>query len=376
MVTAMQLSGRKHKLFYVQPVLAPYRLPLVRRLANDYELTVFADSVAAVSGGFGDLRPENVAFREAPSVQIMGGRFFYQGGVIPAVVRERPRAVLLFANPRYISCWLLILICRMLGVRTYLHGQGLYSTPNPSLGRRLLYRALVTLGTRYICYAEVSKDSLVAAGCDRNKLEVVDNALELSTTVRPEMRSGKEEGVLFIGRLRPGNRLDELIDAVQEVRKSGFTVSLHVIGGGEPLSALTEKYAGCKWIFWHGAISDEREIARISSDCRIGCYPGDAGLSVVHMFSLSLPPVVHDDVASHMGPEPSYVQDGKNGFLFSRSGGRQALREMLHKVWQMDEHEMKRVCQGAYQSYCRLADPSWSERMALVIDHCHSGYPS
>jgi len=41
---------------------------------------------------------------------------------------------------------------------------------------------------------------------------------------------------------------------------------------------------------WYRARFDDEAIAAISLRCRVGCYPGSAGLSVVHLFALSLPP--------------------------------------------------------------------------------------
>src|SRR5680860_1857230 len=79
-------------------------------------------------------------------------------------------------------------------------------------------------------------------------------------------------------------------------------------------------------------VHDDSRIAKISRSCRTACYPGDAGLSVVHFFGLSLPPIVHDDITTQQGPEPSYVENDVNGFVYEKSGGESALAKTLGEV--------------------------------------------
>ena len=99
----------------------------------------------------------------------------------------------------------------------------------------------------------------------------------------------------------------------------------------------------------------------------MGCYPGNAGLSVVHYFSLRLPPIIHDDICSHMGPEPSYVKDGINGILFSKNFKSSAITESLKRVWQMSQVEYEKVSTAAFSEYKRLNSPSMASKMINIL---------
>jgi hypothetical protein len=120
-------------------------------------------------------------------------------------------------------------------------------------------------------------------------------------------------------------------------------------------------------LIWHGAVFDDNEIATISRECRIGCYPGAAGLSVVHMFGLSLPPLVHDQLPLHMGPEPEYVETSRTGFLYAREGGVEALATSLREIWALPPEAIRETATGAFSKYQRLNSPTLGQRLAEVV---------
>lgn len=358
---------KKNKVFYIQPILAGYRSPIIEKLAINFDTHCFYDNTEAQKQGHLAASSHLSTVIQSPSIPLLGGRLFYQKNIIRHTLREKPDAIISFANPRFISLWLSMILSITLSIKFYAHGQGLYSYKNPSLLRKIMYRAICKFSTKYVCYTELSRDSLIAAGCDANKLITIRNSLELQTTIAPSQKTYTENGVLFIGRLRDGCRLDTLIQAIEITRNNGQLLELHIIGGGQLEDKYKNQYKNITWLHWHGPVHDNHRIAEISKLCRIGCYPGDAGLSVVHLFSLGLPPLIHKNIEAHMGPEPSYVSANDNGFLFDPATGESGLSATLDSIWQLPAETMRDIAVSAYNTYLDLNNPTMGDQFVQLV---------
>ena len=367
-VTAASRRVEKHTVFYVQPLMARYRLEVVAALQRLFKVKIFASSEGVEARGFSREQPVCEEFVETGITRLLTRRIKIQAKVFGRIVRERPDAVLIFADVTYLSLWLTLLAGRVRRVPILIHGQGLYRHTKSGLMRSLCYRAAVALSTQYVCYSEAARFSLERIGCAGSKLVVASNSLSVARTVEPSEKTGIEQGVLFLGRMRDGSNIEDLIEAVERVRRDGHPIVLHVVGDGELAEGLRRSFAHHAHIAWHGAVFDDEEIASISRACRIGCYPGAAGLSVVHMFGLSLPPLVHDRLPLHMGPEPEYVEDSINGFLYSQQGGVDALAAALKDVWSLPPETIRATATGAFSTYQQLNSPTLGQRLAEIID--------
>lgn len=358
---------KKNKIFYIQPVLAGYRAPIIEALARKFQVYAFYDNSNAQKQGHHDATSESFLMISSPSTPLLGKRLFYQKNVARKLITIRPDAIISFANPRYLSFWLLLIASNILKIKFYSHGQGLYSYSNPSWLRCFMYRIISKYSTKYVCYTDISRKSMIAAGIAPDKLVTVENSLELDTTVHPDQKTFDESGVLFLGRLRNGCRLEDLIKAVRKCRDNGQLIVLHVIGSGELENLYKSNYKDVEWIHWHGAIHDHYRIAEISKLCRIGCYPGDAGLSVVHYFSLGLAPVVHRNIEEHMGPEPSYIIENKNGFLFTKSTDYYELYLSLSNIWKLSPEDLGKVSNNSYSTYMNLNNPPMGDQFVQLV---------
>lgn len=345
------------RLYYIQPLIAGYRIPIINTFKSAHDITVVASISSDVFlEGFKNEQITNVKTIDSPVLSFFNRKVSIQKNVSFLSLKQTD-AVLSFADPRFISFWVLLFRCFIFNKKFYSHGQGLYSYPNPGFIRVLIYRLMVSLSRKYICYSEISRQSLLEIGCDKSKLVVAENSLSLQHIVPPSGKKGNEKGVLFIGRLRDGCRLDLLVEAVHKLRDSGENIILHIIGSGMLDMKYRKDFSNYNWIIWHGPIHNDQHIAQISKECRVGCYPGDAGLSVVHLFGLSLPPIIHDNIYNHMGPEPSYVQDNVNGFLFNENNGVESLYLRLKYVWSLNKDELNSIVMSAFNYYVKLNQP-------------------
>ncbi|NOH01021.1 MAG: glycosyltransferase [Chloroflexi bacterium] len=276
---------------------------------------------------------------------------------------------MIWANPRYLSFWGVLLLGKLLSIPVYPRGHGLVKQPNAGALKKWMYRLIVALSHAYICYTPKVRESLAFIQNDA-KLPVDYNTLYNDFPVRPEEKTGKEKGIFFVGRVRDGCGVDVLISAIQTLReKDGLDVEAHIIGDGPWRAILEEKAAQFPhWLKYYGGVFDQKKITEISRTCRIGCGPGFMGLNVVHMLSLSLPVITHANLAEHMGPEPEYIQHGINGWLLKRKGDVKMLQNILGDVWNLDKTVLGEVRNNAYSSYKTLSIPPYHKRLLGILN--------
>ncbi|WP_152662841.1 glycosyltransferase [Halomonas sp. HG01] len=354
------------KVAYLQPLVASYRQEVVNSLNDSFELIVMASLKQSSESGFSSGVGSDIKVIDCPFQGFFNEKLKYQSNVIKSILKEKPDIVVACANPRDLTYWFVLLLCKILDIKLYSHGQGPYRKGKVSFAHKMAYKAIVSLSRKFLCYNQYSERVLKNIGCKEGKIFSLDNSIHLDHVVKPVEKKYSGSAILFIGRLREGSNLEILIEVMQELNLQGFNFELYVIGSGDLESYYREKYSH-DWIKWFGKIYDHGKIASISKDCLAGCYPGDSGLSVVHMFGLSLPPIVHSNLHEHMGPEPFYISNGKNGFFFNKDDPYESLREVLLKVIGLDEGELSRVGESAYEQYVDLNSPPLGERLAELI---------
>jgi len=364
---------RIKRLCIIEPVFTQYRLPVYVELSRHCNVDwVFSPS--AGNSGFGSVdRPEapNLRYIEIPTLRPFGEKVgTVQWGLAKYVLREKPDVILATADLNCFSFWTTLLLVRLKGIPFYAHGHGFFKKRKLDSFRRSLMKLLLRLVTSYIAYAPAVRDSFAAHGFSVENISVAHNSLVNSFPVRPEEKTGGERGILFIGRLRRGNGLELLLRVVRRLREvDGFPVSLHVIGTGEEADQLQQEAARCSWVTWYGEIYDPKEIRAISLECAIGCYPGDAGISVVHMMSLSLPVITHDDMLRH-GPESSFIRNGLTGILFDHGRSEESLYGVLQSL--VGEPSRAGAMQrSVFEDYLSLVNPSLAERLWSILSEGH-----
>jgi glycosyltransferase involved in cell wall biosynthesis len=353
----------------VQPILATYRLPVYLELSRHCRVDLLF-SPAGPRLGYGSIIPTgtpNIRYFEIPTLKPFGDQVgMIQWGLVRYIIQEKPDAVLIFANPRYLSFWTTVVWARLCSIPVYAHGHGLYKKSRIGVFYRFMTNIMLRLVTSYIAYAPFVRASFVARGFSGKKVCVAHNSMRISATVRPEEKTGSERGVLFIGRLRQDSNLSLLLQAVKRMRDhDGISLSLHIVGAGERATQIRQEYGGHSWIHWHGELYDEERIRKISLGCFLGCYPGNAGLSVVHMMALSLPVITHDNSSQH-GPEVSFVQNGINGLFYDHAKPDESLYQAL-KLLASEPARLAKMQRAAFAGYQDLTNPSLATRIWAII---------
>jgi glycosyltransferase involved in cell wall biosynthesis len=360
------------KICFIYEYLTSYIIPLIEGMSENVSVDFIYSSIST-DNGFGkfDHRDSNkLRWIEVATLYPFGKKIgMYQKGLVGHIIRTRPDAVIIFANPRYISFWFIVILGRILKIPIYPRGQGLYKKPKVGIIHKLMYSLILRLGVKYLCYTPSVYYSLLPYAPNEQALGMGYNTLYNSSPIPPTGKKGDEDGVFFIGRLRERSGIEILIQAIEYLHDKGYkNIKLHVIGGGKQSDLLKQKSQEHLWLFYHGMIFDEGQISNISKNCRLGCYAGDAGLSIVHMMSLSLPPLTHQNLAKHMGPEPSYIDHRTNGWLYEPELSVEGLAVAIEELWLLPKEDMKILQSNAFTTYQQLNDPPFHKRMLELID--------
>ena len=362
------------KVCFIQPLITNYTIPIFAELGKHTHLTIVYSPVDTRQGFESKA---NVVIPEAKLIEVptwwppFGRNGMVQCGLIRILKDMQPDAVIIFANLRYLSFWSVLAWCKLQRIPVFPHGHGLYKKRSPGFLWKVIYRIVFWLSTVYISYTPSVAESLSCLGLPKKKIAVAENSIENLFAIPPEQKTGRENGILFIGRLREGCRLDLLLSVVAQIHVEHHSdIMLHIIGDGIDTEHFKSLASGMSWVKFHGSIYDPEKISEISRQCMAGCYPGNAGLSIVHLMSLSLPPITHD-MLQHQGPEPSYIENGVNGVLFDYSTSDKGLVSALRSI--VDHPEQLRSLQyGAYSTYKQLTDPSLAVRFVNIITQADS----
>ncbi|MFC3093300.1 glycosyltransferase family 1 protein [Alteromonas sediminis] len=342
-----------------QPYLTKYRLPVFEELAKDYKTYVLASMDK--SYGVDDLTSSLFTFIEAKEVSFFNKKFFWQEKLVSTFLQKKPDVLFLSANPRYISNWVLLLLSIAFGTKVVLHGQGFYDK-DVGFFRKSLANLYSFLCHQYLCYTDTCKISLKGTRLFKKSV-TVENSI---VNNYPVCHKTINTGILYIGRLREGSNLKLLLEIMPELNRL-HRAELFVVGDGADSSSLIEQYKNCPFIHFEGEIYDGKTISEISEGCCLGCYPGNAGLSVLHFMSLSLPPVIHSSLREHMGPEPSYVNHEFDGFYFEK-GDKDSLFGVLHNALS-NKKNLEQMQLNAFKKYKTITEPSLASRIKRVLSN-------
>lgn len=279
-----------------QRVLPAYRATFFDLLAESCEggLSVFAGQPLAVEGIHPASRLEraelvparNLHFRDPQSSAFL----CWQRGLLAWLRREDPDALILEANPRYLSNWLAQVWMRRRGRPVLGWGLGAPRTGNPL--ERALRRTYLRRFDGLIAYSHKGGAEYMALGL--KNVTVAVNAVAPRPTEPPPQRPDHLEGpptVLFVGRLQARKRIDLLLRACAALPEN-LQPRLLIVGEGparadfETLAARIYPHAefvGAK----HGA-----ELEALFSNADLFVLPGTGGLAVQQAMTHGLPVIV------------------------------------------------------------------------------------
>jgi glycosyltransferase involved in cell wall biosynthesis len=289
----------------------PGRLAIQQRVLTPYRAALFDALAAACDGGVsvcaGRPRPvESIAvtdrlaaarFTPLDNLHLLRGPFYlcWQRGLLRWLQSENPSALVVEANPRYLSTPAAVRWMKRRGRPVLGWGLGAPAPSGPLSGLRLLRRKRFLLQfDAMLTYSRQGAQEYAALGFPAQRIFVAPNAASPAPTwplpQRPAGFAGPPN-LLFVGRLQARKRVDLLLAACAALPQA-LQPGLVIVGDGPEraeLEALAQRiyplarFAGAK----HGA-----ELAPYFRAADLFVLPGTGGLAVQEAMSHGLPVIM------------------------------------------------------------------------------------
>jgi len=255
-------------------------------------------------------------YREAKNIHLFGGRsyFCYQQGFIKWLEDWNPDALIVEANPRYLSTPAAVKWMHTRGRKAIGWGLGF---PSPGGRRAGMRENFLNQFDAMLAYSQRGAEEYAALGFPREKIFVAHNSVSPApnfpipirpATLNPSTGSGQglQASILFVGRLQARKRVDFLLRACAEME---LHPRLMIVGDGPERSILEslakEVYPSAEFVgAKHGG-----ELKPYFEQADLFILPGTGGLAVQEAMSYGLPIIV----AKGDGTQDDLVREG-NGW--------------------------------------------------------------
>ena len=281
------------KLGIQQRVLPSYRVPFFDLLAQSCEsVSLFAGQARPaemIEGG----KPQVANYVEAKNIHLFSGScyFCYQRGLVRWLEGWNPDALIVEANPRYLSTPAAVRWMRKRGRKVVGWGLG---APKQSV----FWKRFIRQFDAMISYSRRGAEEYAALGFPREKIFVAHNSVSPKPALNPSTGSGQaverltfnvQPVILFVGRLQARKRVDSLIRACAEMESNP---RLCIVGDGPERAALEslakEVYPSAEFV---GA-KRGAELKPYFEQADLFALPGTGGLAVQEAMSYGLPVIV------------------------------------------------------------------------------------
>lgn len=370
----------------------PLRLGLQQRILPNYRAPFFEALGQACPRGLGILaglpRPDEavesqLALRhanltQARNLHLFGGRFYlcWQAGGHAWLERWQPEALIVEANPRYLSTPALI---RWMRARHRpVIGWGL-GAPLAESGRssweKTLWARFLGRFDALIAYSQRGAQQYARLGFPPQRIVVAPNAVAPRPVQPPPQRPPRFESgrprLLYVGRLQARKRVDLLLRACAELPQE-IQPEVWIVGDG-PVRHHLEELARSIYPhtrFWGALYGDQLEPVFRQADLFV--LPGSGGLAIQQAMAFALPVMVGEADGTQ-----SDLVTGQNGWLLPPGDGsalREALREALGDASRL--REMGQVSFQIVRERVNLETMVAAFAQAVELAAAHCGYPS
>jgi glycosyltransferase involved in cell wall biosynthesis len=321
--------NRCARVLIIQEQMKEYRVPFFIRLSDALQQDGILLRVAYSEPKGWDGRndscdlPSNIG-RKVRGRWMLGGRVLYQ-----PLLREILRADLVIAQEanKHLLNYLLVLVSTLGFKRISFWGFGANRNENRLVFSEWIRKKIVSKVDWYFAYTRSAVECLVAKGVRRERITVVENAVDTqefsdlvgaiddSEICLKKKQFGIEEAScigLYCGVLSPDKGIDFLLRAAVLVRQQLPSFHLLVAGGGPEHEKVSLAASTHPWIHYLGPTFG-RDKAMLFKMAGVVLLPGRVGLAILDAFAAGLPLLTIQ--VSYHGPEIEYLEDGRNGLM-------------------------------------------------------------
>lgn len=300
------------------------------------------------------------------------GPIEWQSGIIRTAFMPYDKYIML-GGPMILSTWITTIIARLRGRDVYYWTHGWYGKEN--LAQRLIKRVFFRLSSKNLLYGNYAKNLMIKEGFDEIKQVVIHNSLMYdqqleirgtlkATGIYKDYFQNKAPVVIFVGRLTPIKKLDQLLQAQSICRNRGFDFNVIYVGNGSEREKLENRASILSLndsVWFYGPSYDEYELSGLLYNADLCAAPGNIGLTAVHAMSYGCPCLSHNDFPYQM-PEFEAIQEGRTGGFFERDNVI-SLADNIQKWFTEHKQEREQIRQNCYKEI----DEQWNPHIQVEI---------
>ena len=290
--------------------------------------------------------------------RILFKRFWWQKEVLHLVFKKQYKHFILTGDTRILSSWLILLLCKILGKKTYIWMHGLQS--EPSWKGKILTYPFYWMADKFLLYGENAKRKMVELGFPENKMVCIYNSLDydiqlsirkdlIKTNIYIDYFNNDLPVLIYIGRIQKSKKINLIIDAMSILKDKNILCNLVIVGSDSENTGIEEKIVNNKFeknVWMYGACYEEKKIAELIFNADVCVSPGNIGLTAMHSFTYGTPAISHNNF-SNQGPEFESIKPGITGDFFEEDCA-EDLSISIQKWINLAEDERQKVRLAAF----------------------------
>lgn len=310
------------KLCVIYNTAPHYRTAIFKSIDNEYNCTwLFGETTS-------DIKEMDVSqLRDVHYYKTYGNpnKLYWQGKMLSSFLTGKYDMIFMLVQVRSLSVWVTLFLKSILPINKKIYGwsHGWYGREGKIRKKLDIWKSKILDG--WFVYNERSKNLMVAAGMNPNKVHVIANSLDYHSQLKLRLQleptniyknyfHNGNPVLIFIGRLTKVKKLDMLLEAVSKLNN----VNLVLVGSGdqqEALKHLAERLSINQKIWFYGPCYNDKENAELIYNADLCVAPGNVGLTAMHTMVFGTPVISHDNLPRQM-PEFEAIKPGETGDLF------------------------------------------------------------
>lgn len=300
------------------------------------------------------------------------GPLDWQCGVIKQLFKGYDKFIML-GKPMSISTWVTLILGRLMGKEMYFWTHGWYG--KEGMGKTLLKKAFFGLANGTMTYGDYARNLMIKEGLKAEKITTIHNSLmydeqiKMRAALAPSDIYREHFGnvnpvIIFVGRLTPIKKLDQILEAQATCKARGFDFNVVYVGDGAERQSLENKAESLELkerVWFYGPSYDEKELSGLIYNADLCVAPGNIGLTAMHAMAYGCPCMSHNDFPYQM-PEFEAIQEGKTGAFFERDNIT-SLADNIQKWFLEHQHEREQIRKNCFKEI----DEQWNPHVQIEI---------
>jgi glycosyltransferase involved in cell wall biosynthesis len=268
-----------------------------------------------------------------------------------------------------LSNWATLLFSKIVRKKVYVWGHGWYG--KESRFQTIVKKFYFSLCDGVFLYGNYAKQLMISNGINENKLHVIYNSLDYQKTkaIRNQLKKtgiyqakflNKNPVLIFIGRVEPVKKLNQIIEVLLKMRMQKMLLNLVIVGDGSQINSLksaVEKAGISEQVWFYGQTYEEQVIGELMYNADLCISPGNVGLTAIHSLSYGTPIITHNNFPRQM-PEFEAIESGITGDFFEEEDV-DSLRAVIEKWLIKHKEKDEKLIEACYKRVNDFYNPGY-----------------